>query len=156
MSSRSAPYAWERVTGEEVRVSIGGHELPFTSTSAKPVFASDLSGAEWTVAAEVRAGAVALVLTAPDQSGASDTVESVTITNPGSGYASVPTVTFEAPPAGGTTATGAAAGLRRFGDGRDRRERLRGGSQRDVRGAAVRRHYGDRRRGGGLRLPSIR
>ena len=48
-SNRSAPYAWERITGGGVRVSIGGRELPFTSTSAKPVFASDLSGAEWTV-----------------------------------------------------------------------------------------------------------
>ena len=63
-SSRSAPYAWERLTGGNVRVSIGGQELPFTSTSAKPVFASDISGAEWTVDAEVRAGAVVLVLTA--------------------------------------------------------------------------------------------
>ena len=110
VSSRSAPYAWERLTGREVRVSIDGHELPFTSTSAKPVFASDLSGAEWTVTANVRAGALALVLTAPDQSGASDTVESVAITNPGSGYASVPTVTFGTPPSGGTTAAGAAVG----------------------------------------------
>ena len=108
MSSRSAPYAWERLTGGNVRVSIGGHELPFTSASAKPVFASDLSGAEWTVAAEVRAGAVVLVLTAPDQSGAGDTVESVTITNPGSGYTADPTVTFSAPPSGGATATGTA------------------------------------------------
>ena len=78
-----------------------------TSTNAKPVFASDLSGAEWTVAAEVRAGAVVLVLTAPDQSAAGDTVASVTITNPGNGYTADPTVTFSAPPSGGT-ATGTA------------------------------------------------
>ena len=109
MSSRSAPYAWERLTGGNVRVSIGGRELPFTSTSAKPVFASDISGAEWTVDAEVRSGAVVLVLTAPDQSGAGDTVESVTITNQGSGYTSAPTVIFAAAPSGGTTAAGTAA-----------------------------------------------
>ena len=108
MTNRSALYAWERVTGDNVRVSIGGRDLPFTSTSAKPAFAADLSGAEWTVAAEVRAGAVVLVLTAPDQSAAGDTVASVTITNPGSGYTADPTVTFAAPPPGGTTATGAA------------------------------------------------
>ena len=103
-SNRSAPYAWERITGEDVRVSIGGYHLPFTST----VFASDLSGAEWIVHAEVRAGAVVLVLTAPDRSGATDTVESVTITNPGSGYTADPIVTFSAPPTGGTTAAGTA------------------------------------------------
>ena len=91
-----------------MRVSIGGRALPFTSTSAKPAFAADLSGAEWTVAAEVRRGEVVLVLTAPDQSVAGDTVESVAITNPGSGYTADPTVTFSAPPPGGTTATGTA------------------------------------------------
>ena len=91
-----------------MRVSIGGHELPFTSMNAKPVFPSDFSGAEWTVAAEVRAGAVVLVLTAQDQSVAGDTVASVRITNPESGYTADPTVTFAAPPAGGTTATGTA------------------------------------------------
>ena len=110
LTSRSAPYAWERITGGDggVRVSIGGRDLPFTSTSAKPVFASDLSGAEWTVAFEVRAGEVVLVLTASDQSVVSDTVESVTITDPGNGYTADPTVTFSAPPPGGTTATGTA------------------------------------------------
>ena len=76
--------------------------------NAKPVFPSDFSGAEWTVAAEVRAGAVVLVLTAQDQSVAGDTVASVRITNPESGYTADPTVTFAAPPAGGTTATGTA------------------------------------------------
>ena len=111
VSNRSAPYEWEPITaGAEVNVSIGGHELPFTSTSAKPVFASDISGAEWTVAAEVRAGAVALVLTAPDQTENLGFVESVRLTNGGSGYTSVPTVTFAAPPSGGTAATGAAVG----------------------------------------------
>ena len=111
MSNRSAPYEWEPITaGAEVSVSIDGHDLPFTSTSAKPVFASDISGAEWTVAAEVRAGAVALVLTAPDQTENLGFVESVRLTNGGSGYTSVPTVAFGAPPPGGTAATGAAAG----------------------------------------------
>ena len=107
-SNRSAPYVWERITGGDVRVSIGGYHLPLTSMSAAPAFASDLSGAEWTVDAEVRAGAVVLVLTAPDQSVATDTVGSVTITNPGSGYTADPTVTFSAPPTGGTTAAGTA------------------------------------------------
>ena len=48
LTNRSAPYAWERITAGGVRVSIGGRDLPFTSTSAKPVFAADLSGAEQT------------------------------------------------------------------------------------------------------------
>ena len=110
VSNRST-YAWERVTaGAEVSVSIGGHDLPFTSKSAEPVFASDISGAEWTVAAEVRAGEVTLVLTAPDQTENLGFVESVRLTNGGSGYTSVPTVAFAAPPSGGTAATGAAVG----------------------------------------------
>ena len=101
-SNRSAPYAWDRITGgDDVRVSIGGHALPFTSTSAKPVFASDISGAEWTVTPEVRAGAVVLVLTAEDQTESAGFVESVTVTNAGSGYTSVPAVTFTAAPSGG-------------------------------------------------------
>ena len=79
-SNRSAPYAWDRITGgDDVRVSIGGHALPFTSTSEKPVFASDISGAEWTVTPEVRAGAVVLVLTAEDQTESAGFVESVTV-----------------------------------------------------------------------------
>ena len=111
VSNRSAPYEWEPITaGAEVSVSIDGHKLPFTSKSTEPVFASDISGAEWTVAAEVRAGAVTLVLTAPDQTENLGFVESVRLTNPGSGYTSVPTVTFDAPPSGGTAATGAAVG----------------------------------------------
>ncbi len=110
MSNRST-YAWEPITaGAEVNVSIDGHDLPFTSTSTEPVFASDISGAEWSVAAEVRAGAVTLVLTAPDQTENLGFVESVRLTNGGSGYTSVPTVTIAAPPAGGTAATGAAVG----------------------------------------------
>ena len=45
VSNRSAPYDWEPITaGAEVNVSIDGHDLPFKSTSAKPVFASDISG----------------------------------------------------------------------------------------------------------------
>ena len=108
-SNRSAPYAWDRITGgDDVRVSIGGHALPFTSTSAKPVFASDISGAEWTVTPEVRTGAVVLVLTAEDQTESAGIVESVTVTNAGSGYTSVPAVTFTAAPSGGTTATATA------------------------------------------------
>ena len=108
--SNRASYDWEPITaGADVSVSIGGHDLPFTSTAAKPVFASDISGAEWKVAAEVRAGAIVLVLTAPDQSGGG-AVELVTITNPGSGYTSPPTVSFSAPPPGGAAATGTAVG----------------------------------------------
>ena len=91
-----------------MRVAIGGHELPFTNTRNKPLFAADISGAEWTVTPELRAGAVVLALTAPDQSGASDSVESVAVTEPGSGYAAAPTVTFSAPSPGGVTATGTA------------------------------------------------
>ena len=92
VSNRSAPYDWEPITaGAEVSVSIDGHKLPFTSKSTEPIFASDISGAEWRVAAEVRAGAVTLVLTAPDQTENLGFVESVRLTNPGSGYTSVPT-----------------------------------------------------------------
>ena len=115
-SNRSAPYAWDRITGgDDVRVSIGGYALPFTSTSEKPVFASDISGAEWTVTPEVRTGAVVLVLTAEDQTESAGFVESVTVTNAGSGYTSVPAVTFSAPPPGGTTATATAALQYRIG-----------------------------------------
>ena len=113
LTIRSEPFAWDGLTGadgEKVSVSIGGNDLPFTSTATAPAFAGDLSGAQWTIDAEVSAGAIVLVLTAPDQSGASDTVESVTITERGSGYTSVPTVTLSAPPAGGTRAIAAVAG----------------------------------------------
>ena len=107
-SNRSEPYAWDRISAGKVRVSIGGKALPFTSTTYQPAFESDLDGAEWTVAAEVRAGAVVLVLTATDQRRDADRVESVTITNAGYGYLSVPTVTFSAPQTAGVTATGVA------------------------------------------------
>lgn len=53
-SNRSEPYAWDRISAGKVRVSIGGKALPFTSTTYQPAFESDLDGAEWTVAAEVR------------------------------------------------------------------------------------------------------
>ena len=77
-ASNRSTYAWEPITaGAKVSVSIDGHDLPFTSTSTEPVFASDISGAEWSVAAEVRAGAVTLVLTAPDQTENLGFVESV-------------------------------------------------------------------------------
>ena len=49
-----------------------------------------------------------LVLTAEDQRRDADRVESVTITNAGYGYLSVPTVTFSAPQTAGVTATGVA------------------------------------------------
>ena len=78
--------------------------------STGPAFAADVYGAEYTVAAEIRAGAVVLLLTAPDQSGGAGRVASVTITAGGTGYTSAPTVTFQAAPAGGATATGAAVG----------------------------------------------
>ena len=107
-SPRSARYAWDEITADNadlVRVSIGGQEAPFTSTASQPAFASD-TGGEWTVTAQVVAGAVVLTLTAPDQRRTSGQVRSVTITNPGSGYTSNPTVTFSA--TGGRTATGEA------------------------------------------------
>ena len=110
-SNRFGPYAWDRITGDNVRVSIGGNQLPFTSTRYQPVFESDFSGAEWTVTPEVSAGAVVLVLTAPNQRRISSReVDDVMITNGGSGYTSVPTVVFSAPSGGGTTATGTAVG----------------------------------------------
>ena len=113
-TNRSEPYAWDAITADnvdEVRVSIAGNGVPFENTRFAPVFASDIYGAEWKVEAEVRAGEVALVLTAEDQR-TFPGVDSVEITNPGSGYAynTIPTVTFSAPPPGGTRATGTAAG----------------------------------------------
>ncbi len=103
-SNRSEPYAWDRITGDDVRVSIGGNKLPFTSTRYQPVFESDISGATWTVTQKVDAGAV--VLTALDQTYSLGEVAFVTMTDGGAGYTSVPTVTFSA--SGGTTATGTA------------------------------------------------
>ncbi len=115
-TNRSEPFAWDGITADnldQVRVSIGGHALPLTNTAHQPVFESDLSGAEWELKAEVRAGAVVLVITAEDQL-IPRGVASVTMTSLGSGWAhnSIPTVTFSPPPAGsgGTTATGTAVG----------------------------------------------
>ncbi len=101
-SNRSGPYEWDRIAAGSVRVSIGGKELTatgenppaFTSTWHEPAFDSDLTGAEWTVTAEIRAGAVVLVLTAPDQTYYDGPVVRVRMTSAGSGYASPPTVTF--------------------------------------------------------------
>ena len=120
-TNRSQPFAWDRITAgnvDDVRVSIGGVALggtarSFTSTAYAPAFADDYSGAEWTVQAEVEPGAVVLVLTAPNQRRTvnSGMVESVTVTAPGAGYTTgEPTITFSAPPAGGTTATGRVLG----------------------------------------------
>ena len=95
-SNRSEPFAWDAITADnaaDVRVSIGGVALAgegrsFTSTALEPAFQGDYSGAEWTVSAEVTAGAVALVLTAPNQRTTSDRVGRVTVTSAGSGYTS--------------------------------------------------------------------
>ena len=120
-TNRSEPFAWDGITADnldQVRVSIGGHALPLTNTTWQPVFESDLSGAEWKIEAEVRAGAVVLVITAEDQL-IPRGVASVTMTSPGSGWAhnSIPTVTFSPPPAGsgGTTAAGTAVGPGGYG-----------------------------------------
>ena len=93
-----------------MRVSIDGHPLPLENSVSQPVFAADLTGAEWALRAEVSTGAVVLVLTAPDSTYITGKVASVRITAAGSGYTAVPTVTFQAPPAGGATAAGTAAG----------------------------------------------
>ena len=111
-SNRSAPFTWDRITAGNaaaVRVSIDGKELPLDNRSYQPLFDGDFTGAEWKLDAEVGAGAVVLVLTAPDQRVGS-VITSVTVTNGGSGYTSVPTVTFSPAPSGGTTATGTAVG----------------------------------------------
>ena len=121
-TNRSEPFAWDGITADnldQVRVSIGGHDLPLTNTTWQPVFESDLSGAEWKIEAEVRAGAVVLVITAEDQL-IPRGVASVTMTSPGSGWAhnSIPTVTFSPPPAGsgGAAATGTAVGPGGYGE----------------------------------------
>ena len=111
-SNRSDPIAWDRITADNaanVRVSIGGNDLPFTSTAYQPAFASDFSGAEWSVRAEVQTGEVVLVLEAPDQRRILGDVESITLTNPGSGYTSAPTVSFSGGGGSGATATATAA-----------------------------------------------
>ena len=115
-SNRSEPYEWDRITAGNVRVSIGGKELPstggnppaLTSREYEPIFDGDYTGAEWTVTAEVEAGAVVLVLTAPDQTRFAGPVISVTMTNGGSGYTEPPTVIFGT--GGDTDAKGVAVG----------------------------------------------
>ena len=96
-SNRSAPFAWDRITAanrDAVKVSVGGQPLPIDNVSYEPAFASDFSGAEWRLAAEVTEGAVVLVLTAENQRRTTGRVASVTITNGGTGYTSAPTVAF--------------------------------------------------------------
>ena len=111
-ATRSEPFGWDRITAANagaVRVSIGGKTLPFTSTASAPAFPPDATGAEWTVAAEVSAGAVVLALSAPSVRVGG--VASVTVTSGGVDYyLAVPTVTFSPPPPGGVRATGVAAG----------------------------------------------
>ena len=118
-SNRSAPFAWDAITAgnfDDVRVSIGGVALSgegrsFTSTAYEPAFEGDYSGAEWTVAAEVTAGAVALLLTAPNQRIDRGDVSHVIVTAAGDLYLNgLPTVEFSAPPAGGRRATGVVLG----------------------------------------------
>ena len=92
-SNRSEPYEWDRITAGNVRVSIDGTELPSTdgnppalaNTWYEPIFADDVTGADWTVTAEVEAGAVVLALTAPDEFTARGPVIAVVMTNGGSG-----------------------------------------------------------------------
>ena len=70
LASRSQPFAWERITAgnvDDVRVSIGGKELPFSSSAYQPAFPSDFSGAEWGIDAEVSPGAVVLEISAESQ-----------------------------------------------------------------------------------------
>ncbi len=118
-SNRSQPFAWDAITAgnvDDVRVSIGGVALAgesrsFTSTLYEPAFEGDYSGAEWTISAEVTPGAVVLVLTAPHQRINTGEVSHVRITNQGSQYWNgLPTVEFEAPPAGGRRAQGIVQG----------------------------------------------
>ena len=96
-SNRSAPFAWDRITADNrdaVKVSVGGQPLPIDNLSYEPAFASDLSGAEWRLVAEVTEGAVVLVLTAQNQRRVSDRVGAIELTNGGTGYTSAPTVSF--------------------------------------------------------------
>ncbi len=118
-SNRSQPFAWDAITADnvdDVRVSIGGVALAdesrsFTSTLFEPAFEGDYSGAEWTISAEVTPGAVALVLTAPNQRIDRGDLSHVEVTNGGSEYwEAVPIVTFSAPLQGGRRATGVAVG----------------------------------------------
>ncbi len=118
-SNRSQPFAWDAITAanaDAVRVSIGGVALAgesrsFTSTAFEPAFEGDYSGAEWTIAAEVTPGAVALVLTAPHQRIDRGDLSHVEVTNGGNGYGEGnPIITFADPPEGGRRAEGVAVG----------------------------------------------
>ena len=101
-SNRSEPYEWDRITAGNVRVSIDGTELPSTggnppalaNTWYEPIFDDDVTGADWTVTAEVETGAVVLALTAPDDFYRAGPVIAVVMTNGGSGYTEPPTVIF--------------------------------------------------------------
>ena len=118
-SNRSQPFAWDAITAanvDDVRVSIGGVALAgesrsFTSTAFEPAFEGDYSGAEWTISAEVTPGAVALVLTAPNQRFDRGDLSHVEVTAGGTDYwAGQPTVEFAAPAQGGRRATGVVEG----------------------------------------------
>ncbi len=118
-SNRSQPFAWDAITAgniDAVRVSIGGVALAgesrsFTSTEFEPAFEGDYSGAEWTISAEVTPGAVALVLTAPNQRIDRGDLSHVLVTAEGVEYwEAVPIVTFAPPSSGGRRAEGVAAG----------------------------------------------
>ncbi len=111
-SNRSAPFAWDRITAanrDAVTVSVGGQPLPIDNVSYEPAFASDLSGAEWRLTAEVTEGAVVLVLTAENQRRVSDRVRAIELTNGGTGYTSAPTVSFTGVHANPAQATATAA-----------------------------------------------
>ncbi len=111
-TNRSAPFAWDRITAanrDAVKVSVGGQPLPIDNLSYEPAFASDISGAEWRLTAEVTEGAVVLVLTAENQRRTTDRVGSVELTNGGSGYTSAPTVSFTGVHANFARATATAA-----------------------------------------------
>ena len=118
-SNRSQPFAWDAITAanvDAVRVSIGGVALAgesrsFTSTAFEPAFEGDYSGAEWTISAEVTPGAVALVLTAPNQHFDRGDLSHVEVTAGGTQYwHGLPIVTFAAPQRGGRRAEGVAVG----------------------------------------------
>ncbi len=118
-SNRSQPFAWDAITADnvdDVRVSIGGVALAgesrsFTSTLFEPAFEGDYSGAEWTISAEVTPGAVALVLTAPNQRIDRGDLSHVIVTNGGRQYwHGLPIITFAAPLQGGRRATAVSVG----------------------------------------------
>ena len=118
-SNRSQPFAWDAITADNVdavRVSIGGVALAgesrsFTSTAFEPAFEGDYSGAEWTISAEVSPGAVALVLTAPNQYFDRGDLSHVVVTAGGHSYnEGQPIVEFAAPAQGGRRAKGVAVG----------------------------------------------